>query len=247
MKNLDRWLSILVFISVVVLIIGLGWGNYNLAKQDIAGEGFTLQRVSIRSLVISGNSPYNNSNTLEIQKLVPIENSFVPGNPPKYSSPLFSGILVFPFALIGNDTLAHTVWSTAQLIVIFVIMLVSIKTTAWKPSWYIFLLFLLFTIFSYHVFFPWFDGGLSIWAALFLTCAFLAISTNRNELAGILLALSAIQASNGHPGMCIHPDLGWLAPKEIGDLVVLYHHNIFVRGCTITCPRLDNTIYPASF
>jgi hypothetical protein len=185
--------SILVFISGVILIIGLGWGNYNLAQQDIAGEGFAIQRFSMRSLVTSGNSPYNDSTTLEIQKLVPKENSFVPGNPPKYTSPLFSGILVFPFALIGNDTLAHAFWLTAQLIAIFAIVLVSIKTTAWKPAWYIFLLFLLFTIFSYHVVFPWFDGGLSIWAALFLTCAFLAIFTNRNELAGILLALSAIQ------------------------------------------------------
>ena len=193
MKKHRSLASILVFLSAVVLIIGLGWGNYNFAKQDIAGEGFTLQIISIRSLITSGTSPYNDSNTLEIRKFVPKENSFVPGNPPKYSSPLFSGILVFPFALIGNNTLAHAVWLTAQLIAIFVIVLISIKTTAWKPSWYIFLLFLLFTIFSYHVFFPWFDGGLSIWAALFLTCAFLAISTNRNELAGILLALSAIQ------------------------------------------------------
>ena len=185
--------SILVFFLLILLIIGLGWGNYNFAKQDVSGEGFAIQWVSIRSLVTSGISPYSDTNTSEIQKLVQKENGFTPGNPPKFTSPIFSGILVFPFALIGEETVAHTIWLTAQLVAFFAIVLVSIKITAWKPAWFIFLLFLLFTIFSYHVVFPWFDGGLSIWAALFLACAYLAISTNRNELAGILLALSAIQ------------------------------------------------------
>ncbi len=185
--------SILVFVSFILIIIGIGWGNYNFAKQDVAGEGFAIQWVSIRSLVTSGISPYSDTNTTEIQKLVQKENGFTPGNPPKFTSPIFSGILVFPFALIGEENLAHAIWLTAQLGAIFAIVLVSIKITAWKPTWFIFLLFLLFTIFSYHVVFPLIDGGLSIWAALFLASAYLALSTNRNELAGILLALSAIQ------------------------------------------------------
>jgi hypothetical protein len=185
--------SILVFVSFVVLLIGLAWGNYNFAQDNIAGEGFSAQWISIRSLVTAGNSPYSDLVTAEIQKVVQSETSFAPGNPPRYTSPMFSGVVVFPFALIGNKTLAHALWLTVQLIAIFVVLVLGIKLTAWNPVWYIFLLFLIFTIFSYHVLISWLDGGLSIWATLFLVLGFLAIKSDRNELAGISLALSAIQ------------------------------------------------------
>jgi hypothetical protein len=185
--------SILVVISFTLLLIGLAWGNYNFAENNLAGEGFFVQWIGIRSLVTSGNSPYSDLVTTEIQDSLPRETSFAPGNPPKYTAPIYTGLVVFPFALIGNKTLAHALWLSVQFIAIFVILIIGIKLTAWKPSWYIFLLFLIFTIFSYHVMEPWLDGGLSIWATLFLVLGFLAINFNRNELAGIALALSTIE------------------------------------------------------
>jgi len=185
--------SILVFILCVLLLVGLVWGNYNFAENNISGEGFSVQWISIHSLVKVGNSPYSDLVTTGIQNVVQKENSFAPGNPPRYTSPLFSGVVIFPFALIGNKTLAHAFWLSVQLIAIFLILVLGLKLTGWKPAWYIFLLFSFFTVFSYHVVVPWLDGGLSIWSALFLVLAFLAIHDNRNEIAGILLALAAIQ------------------------------------------------------
>jgi hypothetical protein len=185
--------SILIVISFIVLVVGLVWVNYNFAGDNNAGEGFSVQWISIRSLVTSGTSPYSDLVTAEIQDVVHIESSFAPGNLPRFSSPIYSGVVVFPFALIGNETLAHALWLTVQLISIFVIFVLGIKLTAWNPAWYIFLLFLVFTIFSYHIMIPWLDGGLSIWATLFLFLGFIAINSDRNELAGISLAMSAIQ------------------------------------------------------
>jgi hypothetical protein len=185
--------SILVIISFIVLLIGLVWGNYNFAGDNITGEGFSVQWISIRSLITSGNSPYSDQVSVEIQDVVQTESNFAPGNPPKYTSPIYSGVVVLPFALIGNKTLAHALWLTVQLVAFFVILVLGIKLTAWKPVWYVFLLFLVFTIFSYHLIIPWLDGGLSIWATLFLVLGFLAINSDRNELAGISLALSTIQ------------------------------------------------------
>jgi hypothetical protein len=40
---------------------------------------------------------------------------------------------------------------------------------------------------------PWLDGGLAIWASLFLILAFLAIYNNRNEVGGVFLAMTTIQ------------------------------------------------------
>jgi Glycosyltransferase family 87 len=185
--------SILVLISIIVLLIGLGWANYNFAQDNLSGEGFSAQWIGIRSLITAGNSPYSDLVTAEIQAAMQRETSFAPGNPPRYTSPIYAGLVVFPFALIGNKTLAHALWLTVQLIDIFMLMTLGIKLTAWNPSWYIFLLFLLLTIFSYHVVIPWLDGGMSIWAALFLVLGFLAINSDRDEFAGVAFGLSALQ------------------------------------------------------
>jgi hypothetical protein len=182
-----------VFILFVLLLIGLVWGNYHFAANNIAGEGFSIQWISIRSLITDGNSPYSDLVTAKIQGIVKEENSFAGGIQPKYTSPIYSGLIIFPFTLIGDITLAHAIWLSVQLITIFMILVFGLMITIWKPSWYIFLLFSLFSIFSYQVVMPWLDGGLAIWASLFLILAFLAIYNNRDEVGGILLGLTTIQ------------------------------------------------------
>jgi len=169
------------------------WGNYQLAKREVTGEGFLVQWLSIRSFVVDGNSPYSDRVPSTIVKTVGFENSFAKGNPPRYSSPLYSGIVIFPFTLIGDITIAQAIWSSAQLLAIFITLLVSVKLINWKSRWYIFLLISLFTLFSYHTVIPWLDGGLPTWVSLFLIFSFLAIRNNKYELAGISLALATIQ------------------------------------------------------
>ena len=185
--------SIIGLLLSIGLVIGLVWGNYHFAEKNVGGEGFLIQWLSTRSLVVDGNNPYSAPVTSQIIETVKYENSFVKGNPPRYTSPLYSQVVIFPFALIENNVLAHALWLTAQLISLYIILLVGLKMTSWRPTWYAFLLFSMLTMFSYHVLIPWLDGGLSIWASLFLVVAFLAIRNNRNEIGGIFLALATIQ------------------------------------------------------
>ena len=184
---------IIGLLLIVALLIGLLWGNFQLAELNFSGEGFLVQWIGIRSLVTGGDSPYSDLITSQIQESISDQNSFLAQNPTAYSSPLYSAIVVFPFALIKDNILSRAIWLTLQLISIFIILLVGLKITGWRPKWYIFLLYSLLIIFSFHVLIPWLDGGLSIWAALFLTLAFLAIRNHWNEVGGVLLALSAIQ------------------------------------------------------
>ncbi len=185
--------SILGFFLFIAAIIGLVWGNYQFADRKISGEGFLIQWIGIRGLIDGGQDPYSDATTAQIQDTVKIESSFEPGNPPKYTSPLFSGIVIFPLTILENRSLAHAIWLSAQLIAIFLIQLLGLKLCGWRPTWYVFLIFSLLATFSYHVFIPWLDGGLSIWAALFLVVAFIAIQNNWNEIAGVFLALAIIQ------------------------------------------------------
>jgi hypothetical protein len=173
--------------------MGLLWGNFKFAEINFSGEGYLIQWIGIRSLVTGVNSPYSDLVSSQIQESIGDQDNFLVENPTSYTSPLYSAIVVLPFALIKDNNLSRAIWLTMQLISIFIILLVAMKITDWRPSWYIFLIFSLLITFSYHVFIPWLDGGLAIWAALFLALAFLAIRNNRNEVGGVLLALSAIE------------------------------------------------------
>ena len=212
--------TIILFIFSIGLVIGVAWGIFQFVKTNVSGEGFFIQWISLRSLVADGINPYSGEVTSRIQETVKYENSFAQGNPPRYTSPLYSGLVIFLFALIENNLIAHTLWLTAQLIAIFILLILSLKLTSWKPAWYIFFIFSLITVFSYHVLIPWLDGGISIWAALFLLVAFLAIRNNWNEVGGIFLGLATIQ-----PQMTILVivfALLWIASQKKRLLVVWF-------------------------
>jgi Glycosyltransferase family 87 len=184
----------------MMVLGGLIWSIYRFSQYNLGGEGFSIQWISIQALASDGTDPYSNEVTSQIRAMVPRENAFVTDAFPKYTSPLFSGIVIFPVTLIKNRTLAHTVWMIAQLLSIFAMILLCIRLTGWRPPWYSFAIFLVFTIFSFHVLTPWLDGGLSIWSALFILLALVTINANRNEVGGVFLALSMIQ-----PQMVILP------------------------------------------
>jgi hypothetical protein len=175
------------------IISGLVWGTYQFSKKKVMGEGFLIQWLGIRALVIEGESPYSQAVTEQIRQVIDRENSFIKGYSPRYTSPLYSGIIVLPFALIKDMELAHALWLSFQLLAIFAILLLSLKLTEWRPSRLVFLFFSLVSMFSYHIFLPWLDGGLSIWAAFFLVVALLSLRNNWNEIGGIFLAMAAIQ------------------------------------------------------
>jgi hypothetical protein len=200
LKQARPLVPILVILFVLAVMVGLVWSTYRFTAQYVSGAGFSINWIGIHALISNGENPYSNAVTKQIQAVVKQQNSFAPGIQAKYNSPLFSGIIVFPFAMVGNPTIARALWLSLQLLAIFAIMIIGLRLTSWSPPWYIFLLFSIITIFSYHIVVPWLDGGLAIWSALFLVSSLLALSQNRNEMAGILLALSAIQ-----PQMVILP------------------------------------------
>ncbi len=200
MNQSRSWASALTLALSILLLAGMVWANYRFARLEIAGEGFSIQFTSIQALVKSGSDPYSDQVTAQIRQSVAWENAFVKDIYPRYTSPLFSSLVVFPFILLGDRTLAHALWMTAQLLSILALLLVCARLTTWKPTWYSFLLFSICTIFSYHVIVPWLDGGLSIWAAFFLAIALLAIGGNRQEMGGIFLALAMVM-----PQMTILP------------------------------------------
>jgi hypothetical protein len=185
--------SVFIFLLLAAVIAGMIWGIIHQVERSPFGAGFSVQWLSIRSLVAEGVSPYSDATTEKIQNADLLQFYYAPLGSAKYTSPLFSGVVIFPFAFIGNEIIAHSLWSFFQLLAIFGILFLGLKITGWKTSWYIFFFFLLFSLFSYHVAVPWIDGGLSIWSTLFLVLAVILLQNDRIEASGVFLALSLVQ------------------------------------------------------
>jgi hypothetical protein len=219
--NQSRSLVSLVALALFGLIlVGLVWADYRFAHSDISGEGFSIQWISIQSLENGGNDPYDDQVTARIRQSVSKEDAFVLDIYPKYTSPLYSGVLIFPFTLTRDTVLGHALWLTTQLFIIFGMIFLCVRMTAWKINRYSFFLFSLFTVFSYHVVIPWLDGGLPIWAAFFLVSALVAIGANRNEVGGVFLALATVQ-----PQMVVLPVifiLIWSISKKKAVIVLWF-------------------------
>jgi hypothetical protein len=184
---------VIIFLLFTAAIAGMIWGIFHQVEGNPFSAGFYIQWLGIRSLIADGTSPYSEATTEKIQGADLSEFYYAPWVSAKYTSPLFSGVVIFPFALIVDETIAHSLWSFFQLLAIFAVILLGLKITGWKSSWYIFFFFLLFSLFSYHVSVPWIDGGLSIWSALFLVLSVHLLQNDRIEASGIFLALSLIQ------------------------------------------------------
>ncbi len=220
MKSLRSLTPLVVIILLLIILAGMVWTFVHSTGLSISGDGFLVQWIGIHALADGGTSPYSDPVSAQIAQQVHTQTAFAPGIAPKYTSPLYSGLLVLPFALVGDKNISHALWMAAQLIALFAIILISLRVTGWKPAWYVFLLFALFTSFSYHALVPWLDGGLSLWAALFMVSSFLAISQKRYELGGILLGLSFIQ-----PQMVILPvifTMIWVASQRKAVLILWF-------------------------
>ena len=214
------WAPIPVLVVSVALLAGLVWGNYRFALSKVVSGGFTIQWTSIRALARTGTSPYVEGNSAEIQAAGLSEATFTGGSHPEYTSPLYSGLVIFPLTLTSDETLAHAFWMTIQFILILGIILITSRLASWKSAWYSFLLFSLFTVFAYHIALPWIDGGLGIWSAFFLLVALTSINASRYEVGGVFLALATIQ-----PQMIILPlifVLVWAISKRRSLLILWF-------------------------
>ena len=129
-------ISIFAYMFVLICLVALAgmlWVNYTLASQHIGGRDFMIQWTAIRSLATEGVSPYSEIVNRRIDSALgssPSNNSLG-----SYSSPLFSGLLILPFALIKNFTLAYALWLFALEIGLILLVWRSIHLAGWKPGW----------------------------------------------------------------------------------------------------------------
>jgi hypothetical protein len=178
---------------VVGILAGVTWGNYRFAQENPGGNDFLVHWVGTRALVFEGASPYSDEVAERIQTLAYGRPARAGEHELRVAYPLYSSFLFLPFAVIAEYNLARAIWMTALQVGLVLLAIYSLQLTGWRPGFWVLPLYFLFALFWYHGLRPVINGNIVVWVAVLLAGAFLSLRTGKDELAGILLALSTIK------------------------------------------------------
>jgi hypothetical protein len=188
-----RLLTALFVILIPLILVALTWANYRFATQNPGGNDFLVHWVGSRALLVDGLSPYSDEVALRIQTMAYGRPALPGEHELRVAYPLYSVGLFLPFAFFSDYNLARALWMTTLEIGLIVLALLSLRLAHWKPGIWLLAVFLLFTLTWYHSARAVINGNAVVWVAVFIAGALAAIQSGRDELAGVLLALSTIK------------------------------------------------------
>lgn len=157
------------------------------------GNDFVVQWLAVRTFAKENLSPY-----LPVVQTTTEE--FVYGNSVpagekvlKFSSPLYSALIILPFALVSAVKTAQLIWMILLGIIFVANAAIALRLTGWKPTIWLLFFTLSFAVLGFHNLQAMALGSVIILSSLFVYLSLMAIRLGRHELAGILLAMATIQ------------------------------------------------------
>lgn len=188
------WIYILVFALILFGVITLA--NYQYSNTNPGGNDFLVHWLGTRTFLTEGTSPYSSETALKIQTMVYGHAAKAGEHELRVAYPLYSIIIFAPFALIQNFTIARALWMSVLEFGLIAVAFFSIRLTYWKVKPWLIGVFFLFMFVSYNGARPLINGNVVILVTLFVLLALLCIRDEKDEIAGILLAISTIKPQN---------------------------------------------------
>lgn len=186
-------IAVLLLTLFIAVLIGLTYVNYRFTEQNPGGNDFLVHWVGTRSLIIDGISPYSEEVALRIQTRAYGRPARADEHQLRVAYPLYSSLIFAPFAAIPDYNLARALWMTVLEVGLVLLSIFCARLTKWQPGILVMFTLLLFTMVWYHGIRPLVNGNAIVLVALFIAGALLAIRSESDELAGILLAFSTIK------------------------------------------------------
>jgi hypothetical protein len=191
--NKNRFRGILVIFLALLVVAGLVWVNIQFSRNNPGGNDFLVHYVGTRSLLFEGISPYSEEVAQRIQTVAYGRPAQGIEHELRVAYPLYSVFLFAPFSLIGDYQLARAIWMVVLELALVAMCFLSLELLDWKPVIWIQTLVLIFSVLWYHAARGIINGNAVILIALMITGALLCIKNDRDQLAGILLALTTIK------------------------------------------------------
>lgn len=189
-NRINHW-AIAIILGLIV-IAGLAWVNYAFSKNNPGGNDFLVHYEGTRALLYGGNSPYGDEVATQIQIAAYGHPAQGDEQQIRFSYPLYSVILFAPFSIIKNYVLARAVWMTTLELSIVAMTFISFRLVEWTPPLWLQALILLFSLTWYHSVRGVVNGNTAILVALMISAILLLIKGNKDQAAGLLLAITTI-------------------------------------------------------
>jgi hypothetical protein len=193
MKIRPNFIVNILIILAIIIIIGLTWANYQYTSQHPGGNDFLSRWVGTRYFLLKGQSPYSQETTNAIQQMMYGRAAKPDEDQVLFVYPFFSIFIFAPFSIIGNYALARALWMTTLELAIFGLAVISISLSRWKIPRVLLILFLVFSISWYYGIRPIINGNVAVICALAMGGIFLAIRSNHDFLAGLLMAITMVK------------------------------------------------------
>ena len=175
-KSLSISLAWLILtILLLVVIAAIAWANLQWVDHLPRESDFLYQWQITRGLIFNRTNPYQ-----------PITGY-------TFKAPFPILVFYFPFALIENYEFARALWITALQITTVVFAYLCIRNTAWIRSLWLASVLFLFALLWFPAVSIYVNGSAAPLMAMFFAAALLAIQKGQDEVAGVFLALSALE------------------------------------------------------
>ena len=169
MNNQQKLFSFFLLFSIVlVFVAGYIISNDRLGWIKFKGSDFFVQWLAVRTFAKEGLSPY-------MSVVQTTTEEFVYGHPAnpgekglKFSSPLYSVIVILPFALISDSQIAWMVWMVLLEIALVANAGIALRLTGWKPAVWLLFLMIVFSLLGFHNFQALASGSVIVLGSLFV-------------------------------------------------------------------------------
>ncbi len=192
--------DILLLTGAIALIILLAAAwltlNYTLAQRYGSGTDLLPVWQGVRAFLFERADPYSPSVTEQTQRLVYGRPARAEESPLALDVPFPLLLLFFPLALISHPLWAQAVWMTLSQAGTLLLALLPFRLLEWRPSLAVLALLIGTILLWPYTLEAFWSGSFSLLLTLLLVGAFLAMQQGNDEVAGIMLAISAMKWEN---------------------------------------------------
>ncbi len=191
-----RILAISILVSGLIAL--LVFGNLSFARANPGGLDFLAHWQGTRSFLKNGIDPYSEQSATTINSLI-VEVGVEESGNYRFVSPLISFIVLVPFSLLKDFTIARAVWMTFLELILFASVWLVAKWLRHLPT----ALKVAFVLVSMICYYPMvkglLDGSLAIVCFALLILVIHLLIHHHDEAAGVVLALTLIKPDMAYP------------------------------------------------
>lgn len=189
------------FIALVIIILfaissGLVYVNLKLPN---GGGDFLVNWVAARGFLFEKIDPYSGQVPSRVQEMIYQGPAGSGDKPYILTTPFHLLLFYFPFSVLSDPQLARAIFTLVVELVLFVLVMLSLRLTEWNPPRYFWILFPFFGTFNFYTFLAILDASPVLLLGLCYVGILLSLRSGMDELAGGLAAISFYHLDVGGP------------------------------------------------